>query len=339
MSAIVHSRAPATTLWNTNSPQAELQSVPLPLNWQMKMDPITGWPFFVDHIQRHSTWLDPRYLYYPAGASYYPRSCYNPSFSCVSQPTYGDLWDTLDCLHSLTSQRPPKCCSGTCFHKDKTSEEILSLAQTKQEVQEPQPTTDKLQLLTEENSPPQPRDNPTANPTQSISSMELASPMCPPMASGSELQDSNHIASVSEEKQAPKFKINPPSEEVQHQLLPEQWASNGLVTNLSEEKQSQQAPEFNSSSSSKKVQHQLLLVQQFRENVEQLLPQVINFSGEKKSRNYLFLDESLLSFIIQLDNIDTLGVPEVRATRKAAIVRIQELQHMLESNATVSENS
>ncbi|XP_069468042.1 BAG family molecular chaperone regulator 3 [Ambystoma mexicanum] len=33
---------------------------PLPPGWEIKLDPHTGWPFFVDHNNRSTTWSDPR---------------------------------------------------------------------------------------------------------------------------------------------------------------------------------------------------------------------------------------------------------------------------------------
>ena len=33
----------------------------LPPNWEMKKDPRTGWPFFVDHTSQTTTWNDPRW--------------------------------------------------------------------------------------------------------------------------------------------------------------------------------------------------------------------------------------------------------------------------------------
>lgn len=33
---------------------------PLPPGWEVKIDPQTGWPFFVDHNSRTTTWNDPR---------------------------------------------------------------------------------------------------------------------------------------------------------------------------------------------------------------------------------------------------------------------------------------
>ncbi|KAM4591768.1 BAG family molecular chaperone regulator 3 [Odontesthes bonariensis] len=48
----------------TQSPtlaMASNDSEPLPLGWEVKIDPHTGWPFFVDHNNRTTTWNDPRH--------------------------------------------------------------------------------------------------------------------------------------------------------------------------------------------------------------------------------------------------------------------------------------
>ncbi|XP_064519731.1 BAG family molecular chaperone regulator 3 [Pseudopipra pipra] len=41
-------------------PQMEGSAEPLPPGWEIKIDPQTGWPFFVDHNSRTTTWSDPR---------------------------------------------------------------------------------------------------------------------------------------------------------------------------------------------------------------------------------------------------------------------------------------
>lgn len=48
----------------TQSPiltMASNDNEPLPLGWEVKIDPHTGWPFFVDHNNRTTTWNDPRH--------------------------------------------------------------------------------------------------------------------------------------------------------------------------------------------------------------------------------------------------------------------------------------
>ena len=36
------------------------QDQPLPPGWEMMIDKATGWPFFVDHENKTTTWQDPR---------------------------------------------------------------------------------------------------------------------------------------------------------------------------------------------------------------------------------------------------------------------------------------
>ncbi|XP_039726790.1 BAG family molecular chaperone regulator 3 isoform X3 [Pteropus medius] len=50
---------------------------PLPPGWEIKIDPQTGWPFFVDHNSRTTTWNDPRVP--PEGPKETPSSANGPS--------------------------------------------------------------------------------------------------------------------------------------------------------------------------------------------------------------------------------------------------------------------
>ncbi|XP_067908997.1 BAG family molecular chaperone regulator 3 [Heterodontus francisci] len=43
-----------------NSPNQTASTDALPPGWEIKIDPQTGWPFFVDHNSRTTTWSDPR---------------------------------------------------------------------------------------------------------------------------------------------------------------------------------------------------------------------------------------------------------------------------------------
>ncbi|XP_048194080.1 BAG family molecular chaperone regulator 3 isoform X2 [Perognathus longimembris pacificus] len=68
----------------THSPMVQMASGtgagdrdPLPPGWEIKIDPQTGWPFFVDHNSRTTTWNDPRVP--PEGAKETPSSANGPS--------------------------------------------------------------------------------------------------------------------------------------------------------------------------------------------------------------------------------------------------------------------
>uniref|UniRef100_A0A5F8H8E8 BAG family molecular chaperone regulator 3 n=1 Tax=Monodelphis domestica TaxID=13616 RepID=A0A5F8H8E8_MONDO len=57
MSAATHS--PMVQMATSNSGNGGDRD-PLPPGWEIKIDPQTGWPFFVDHNNRTTTWNDPR---------------------------------------------------------------------------------------------------------------------------------------------------------------------------------------------------------------------------------------------------------------------------------------
>ncbi|XP_062957919.1 BAG family molecular chaperone regulator 3 isoform X2 [Cynocephalus volans] len=68
----------------THSPMVQMASGggagdrdPLPPGWEIKVDPQTGWPFFVDHNSRTTTWNDPRLP--PEGPKETPSSANGPS--------------------------------------------------------------------------------------------------------------------------------------------------------------------------------------------------------------------------------------------------------------------
>ncbi|ERE80082.1 BAG family molecular chaperone regulator 3 [Cricetulus griseus] len=70
---------------------------PLPPGWEIKIDPQTGWPFFVDHNSRTTTWNDPRVP--PEG----PKRSQSPAAS--------------DCSSSSSSASLPSCRSSLGSHQ------------------------------------------------------------------------------------------------------------------------------------------------------------------------------------------------------------------------------
>ncbi|XP_074882611.1 BAG family molecular chaperone regulator 3 [Buteo buteo] len=77
MSAAAHSPPPPP-------PQMEGSAEPLPPGWEIKIDPQTGWPFFVDHNSRTTTWSDPRLR--AAAAQEGQSSANGPSRDSPKQP-------------------------------------------------------------------------------------------------------------------------------------------------------------------------------------------------------------------------------------------------------------
>ncbi|KAM4703921.1 BAG family molecular chaperone regulator 3 [Rhinophrynus dorsalis] len=57
---MAHYPLPRSAMKTTQAPVMTSSSDPLPPGWEIKLDPQTGWPFFVDHNNRTTTWSDPR---------------------------------------------------------------------------------------------------------------------------------------------------------------------------------------------------------------------------------------------------------------------------------------
>lgn len=63
------------------------------------------------------------------------------------------------------------------------------------------------------------------------------------------------------------------------------------------------------------------------------MSEVENFTGTKKDKRYLFLDEMLTRNLIKLDNIETEGKENIRQARREAIKCIQKCIAVLEAKA------
>ena len=83
----------------------------------------------------------------------------------------------------------------------------------------------------------------------------------------------------------------------------------------------------------KEIEQRLETVQHITARAEQVRLRVNSFVGQKRSKEFLFLDETLLSLLLELDKIETMGCTDIRQARKTTILMIQELHSTLESRA------
>ncbi|XP_013172276.1 PREDICTED: BAG domain-containing protein Samui-like isoform X1 [Papilio xuthus] len=74
-------------------------------------------------------------------------------------------------------------------------------------------------------------------------------------------------------------------------------------------------------------------------DVLNLMSDVENFTGTKKDKRYLYLDEMLTRNLIKLDNIETEGKENIRQARKEAIRCIQKCIAVLEAKAEKGSNA
>ena len=81
------------------------------------------------------------------------------------------------------------------------------------------------------------------------------------------------------------------------------------------------------------VQAQLDKISEILRQVEELRGQIMAFAGQAGSKSYVYLEESLMSYLLSLDATQTFGLTQVRSARKNVATAIQHLLAVLESRA------
>lgn len=79
-------------------------------------------------------------------------------------------------------------------------------------------------------------------------------------------------------------------------------------------------------------------LQQIHDDVRDLKATAENFSGSKKSKEFLYLDEMLTRNLLKLDLIETEGLDEIRQKRKAVVRDINNSISLLESRCEESDD-
>jgi len=74
------------------------------------------------------------------------------------------------------------------------------------------------------------------------------------------------------------------------------------------------------------------------EKTVELENNILSFEGARKSKQYIFIEESLVSLLLLLDNIETNGNMDIRKARKSAVCHIQQLLADLEEKVETDKN-
>ncbi|KAJ0177422.1 hypothetical protein K1T71_007431 [Dendrolimus kikuchii] len=122
------------------------------------------------------------------------------------------------------------------------------------------------------------------------------------------------------QQQTPPQQHAPPQQQQQHQQPPHQPSP---PQREQTPPKPQQAP----------INDPITQILSIQTDVLNLMTEVENFTGSKKDKKYLFLDEMLTRNLIKLDNIETEGKENIRLARKEAIRCIQKCIAVLEAKA------
>lgn len=275
------------------SSQSESFVVPLPQNWEMKMDYSTGWPFFVDHLNRRTTWMDPRYLSYPSYSGYHygaSKAPFDPLHDSY------DPWSNYPIRratrpHTSTAERetpptsPNNVTSSTChsvthsFHLPPTTASNTNLT-----------THDGTAIATIATKPAVTTTQPDTNVTIVTNTVAMET-----------MESDSTVAATTDNARASLI--------TEHDMVTTQLSQTVIETRMKE-------------------------IDDISGKVMTLNDRVENLKSSKTSKEYFYLVETLTSYILKLDCVDTEGNNTIRAHRKETIVLIQDLLQKLEQNVS-----
>jgi len=298
----------------------------LPLHWEMKIDPCTGWPFFIDHGARRTTWNDPRYSGHhdpTPGATLeqgfndggylggvfttarYPEMYSNPSHRQNKQLDHRNFDNNVY--------------AGQMHPKSATSIQLLQqgdvLNATKVAMEKDSPSTSTPCLQMEYN-----KSYPTAK--QQLGSLTNNSHAV-----------INPEVTVEQNNEASQSTIGCKAQGNEAQNLansavnkPEIISAGALlVTNVMNINQP-----IVFSDAAIKSSPEILKINEIAQKSVDLEQKVLSFEGTRGSKEYILIEESLVSLLLLLDKIETNGNMEIRKARKSTIWRIQQLLSNLE---------
>ena len=142
----------------------------------------------------------------------------------------------------------------------------------------------------------------------------------------------------------------PPDQQAQHQpvVMKKDVAKCGDTMDKSSSDEAQQSPPLTkeiaaseaAEAKAEQIKHNVLpaeirMIEEIMKNISvELEGRVVAYNGVLHSKEYIYIEESLVAILLQLDKVDANGNQEIRKARKSAVCKIQQLLTNLESKAT-----
>lgn len=281
--------------------------IPLPQYWEMKMDPFTGWPFFVDHHNRRTTWDDPRYVspWLPDSYRWVPDlpyamdNPYTPAYP--SMPSYTR---SRASPHSnfFTSPAPGR-------HSGTTTQHL-----------QPHPPHGRRHVSHDQ---PLPRQQPSSTSQTDATHKDSVGGEVRKRATQKERGEEEDEGTLSHTYLYPVLDQGKEEEEEVKEEVNEKKEAGAGGSNGSER---MSVPDED-------IKAQLAKITDIQHRVEDMREQVTTFEGRKGSKSYVYTEEALMAHLLALDSTQTYGLPELRAARRSVVLMIQELLQLLESRA------
>ncbi|XP_070535156.1 BAG family molecular chaperone regulator 3-like [Ptychodera flava] len=288
-------------------------SDPLPPGWEMLFDTQSGWPFFVDHNTKRTTWQDPRRTRPTT-----PRVCW-PWSPKSRQSKPGTARERIIPIE-VEGQNTPVSQSTRDHQQLGQDAHKAGVRQHHQFQQQQQRNQERAfpEFGQRPSNQRQPGNGQSSSNERVIPIHVEGASQSPSQTRKTESPSQTRKTSQhpSQARQsAPKQQPTPPQ-------APHKEVATERVPSESPSKQGNQQPTTQPPG--------LVEIEKIMEDTKHLLEQVENFHGNKKDKQYLYLEEFLTRNLLKLDNIESNGNEEIRNARRNAVVHVQKCIEILE---------
>ncbi|XP_040530804.1 BAG family molecular chaperone regulator 3 isoform X3 [Gallus gallus] len=350
----------------THSPllQTESGSEPLPPGWEIKVDPQTGWPFFVDHNSRTTTWSDPRLrgdaakdgqssangpsqdsprqlparegnvVYPKLRAGYIPIPVIHEGIDSRQHPYFaapqpGIQRYKAEAVPTAAQAQPPlrgAYASPESPHRGpaEASQADKQCGQTTAAAAAPAPATHGPEVSQQQVPPPEP---PRPSPPPEIKTETKTIP--PP-----ETEVPATYIPISVTYREPDSKLPPQKPPATAEKADKKAPCSAKAVPLQERPAPEETGTSKTTETAEPQKHPgVLKVEAILENVQMLEQAVDSFEGKKTDKKYLMIEEYLTKELLALDSVDPEGRADVRQARRDGVRKVQNILERLEQKA------
>ncbi|KAK6960095.1 BAG domain-containing protein Samui [Biomphalaria glabrata] len=347
--------------------QSQLPNEPLPAGWEMRYDQNSGWPYFIDHNTRNTTWQDPRlmrtHLHYPFNAYGFA-----PEGKTVEIPVHFEGGsEPQRQVHQDQQQHRVGNHNLTYPHSNQpqpSSQQFTSMPRKRGDVWEipiqhvgqnnPTATTSRQQTpqqtqppVTEFVNHPQPSNNPLRG-TVNIPIVREGNLSGSCQTGGQQMSGQNSHSSsphpdfsqaIPLSARVPQFQQQRPQEpKPDYESGPRPTAQQQAPFTAPPQSAPQPMPEVDSQLPPKSMEERAFeIINGVMNEVKSLEGEVNSFQGVKKDKQYRYIEEMLTRNLLKLDSVEAGDLENVRQARRQAVKYIEAAIDLLELKAVASE--
>uniref|UniRef100_A0A8C3LS30 BAG cochaperone 3 n=1 Tax=Chrysolophus pictus TaxID=9089 RepID=A0A8C3LS30_CHRPC len=345
-------------------PKGGVGPEPLPPGWEIKVDPQTGWPFFVDHNSRTTTWSDPRLrgdaakdgqssangpsqdsprqlparegnvVYPKLRAGYIPIPVIHEGIDSRQHPYFATVQPGVqrykaEAVPTAAQAQPPlrgAYASPESPHRGPTeaSQADKQCGQTTAAAAAPAPAPHGPEVSQQQVPPPEP---PRPSPPPEIKTETKT--IQPP-----ETEVPATYIPISVTYREPDSKLPPQKPPTMAEKADKQVPCSANAIPLQERPAPEETVTSKTMETAEPQKHPgVLKVEAILENVQMLEQAVDSFEGKKTDKKYLMIEEYLTKELLALDSVDPEGRADVRQARRDGVRKVQNILERLEQKA------